>query len=223
MMYRIKKVSTSTSSSNPDQKKVQGSILPLSHIRQSCMLFPVFPSSVPAHWKADKVLDTASSFYINNWLSKYCYQTIWQVISRKLLMIQYVLLFFDDPELRNFSSSSQKTQLHVVTPLQLSQHKLSMLGGTSLALAPNMDIPDGIVCVGSGPMEMSTEMVHIVISEWGVYLMVVKVKIPIQKLTGNYERNSRKLMKDMTVRSSRIPSLNLGRGVINPERAVFQR
>jgi hypothetical protein len=54
-----------------------------------------------------------------------------------------------------------------------------MLGGTSLALAPNMDIPDGIVCVGSGPMEMSTEMVHIVISEWGVYLMVVKVKIPI--------------------------------------------
>ena len=30
-------------------------------------------------------------------------------------------------------------------------------------------------------------------------------------------------MKDMTVRSSRIPSLNLGRGVINPERAVFQR
>jgi hypothetical protein len=78
MMYRIKKVSsTFTSSSKPDQKRVQGSILPLSHIRQSCMLFPISPSSVPAHWKADNVLDLASSFYINNWLSKYCYQTIW--------------------------------------------------------------------------------------------------------------------------------------------------
>jgi len=75
MMYRIKKVSTS--SSILDKNKVQGSILPLSHIRQSCMLFPVFPSSVPAQWKADNILDNASSFYINNWLSKYCYQTIY--------------------------------------------------------------------------------------------------------------------------------------------------
>jgi hypothetical protein len=75
MMYRIKKVSTS--SSILDKNKVQGSVLPLSHIRQSCMLFPIFPSPVPAHWKADNILDYASSFYINNWLSKYCYQTIW--------------------------------------------------------------------------------------------------------------------------------------------------
>ena len=76
MMYRIKKVYlTSTNSMLKD--KVQGSILPLTHIRQSCMLFPVFPSSVPAHWKADNILDEASSFYVNNWLSKYSYQTIW--------------------------------------------------------------------------------------------------------------------------------------------------
>jgi hypothetical protein len=67
MMYLIKK----------DNDKVQGTILRLSNIRQSCMLFPTFPSSVPAHWKTDNILDSASSFYINNWLSKYSYQTIW--------------------------------------------------------------------------------------------------------------------------------------------------
>jgi hypothetical protein len=71
MMYHIKKVTTASTN------KVQGIILPLSHIRQSCMLFPTFPSSVPAHWKTDRILDHASSFYINNWLSKYSYQTIW--------------------------------------------------------------------------------------------------------------------------------------------------
>lgn len=66
MMYLIKK-----------DKEVQGTILPLSNIRQSCMLFPTFPSSVPSHWKTENILDYASSFYINNWLSKYSYQTIW--------------------------------------------------------------------------------------------------------------------------------------------------
>lgn len=73
MMYRIKKISLNAM----DKEKVQGTILPLSRIRQSCMLFPTFPSSVPAHWTTDNILDTASSFYINNWLSKYSYQTIW--------------------------------------------------------------------------------------------------------------------------------------------------
>jgi len=41
------------------------------------MLFPVFPASVPTHWTPDNVLDEADTFYINNWLSKYSYQTIW--------------------------------------------------------------------------------------------------------------------------------------------------
>jgi hypothetical protein len=80
-MYRIKKVTvpvSSTSSSSKEQiPKVQGAIIPLSRIRQSCMLFPVFPSSVPTHWTPDNVLDKADTFYINNWLSKYSYQTIW--------------------------------------------------------------------------------------------------------------------------------------------------
>jgi hypothetical protein len=72
MMYHIKKVSTT---SNP--VRVQGDILPLSSIRQSCMLFPVFPEDVPAHWSASNVLDQATSFLVNNWLSKYSYQSIW--------------------------------------------------------------------------------------------------------------------------------------------------
>ena len=81
LMYRIKKVTapvSSTSSSSKEQiPKVQGAIIPLSRIRQSCMLFPVFPASVPTHWTPDNVLDEADTFYINNWLSKYSYQTIW--------------------------------------------------------------------------------------------------------------------------------------------------
>ena len=72
LMYHIKKVSTT---SNP--VRVQGVILPLSHIHQSCMLFPVFPAVVPAHWTATNVLDHATSFLVNNWLSKYSYQSIW--------------------------------------------------------------------------------------------------------------------------------------------------
>jgi hypothetical protein len=72
MMYHIKKVSTT---SNP--VRVQGAILPLSRIRQSCMLFPAFPAVVPTHWTATNVLDHATSFLVNNWLSKYSYQTIW--------------------------------------------------------------------------------------------------------------------------------------------------
>ena len=73
LMYRIKKVSTTVN----QKTRVQGAILPLSSIRQSCMLFPIFPASVPVHWTPDSVLDHASSFYVNNWLSKYDYQTIW--------------------------------------------------------------------------------------------------------------------------------------------------
>ena len=74
MMYCIKKVLSTTMDQGT---RVQAAILPFSSICQSCMLFPVFPISVPAHWTPDSVLDYASSFYINNWLSKYDYQTIW--------------------------------------------------------------------------------------------------------------------------------------------------
>jgi hypothetical protein len=56
----------------------QGSVIPLSSIRQSCMLIPVFPnSSEEFNWMADDVLDKADRFMINNWSSKYAYQTIY--------------------------------------------------------------------------------------------------------------------------------------------------
>ena len=72
LMYHIKKVTTT---SNP--VRVQGAILPLTRIRQSCMLFPLFPKVVPSHWTPTNVLDHATSFLVNNWLSKYSYQSIW--------------------------------------------------------------------------------------------------------------------------------------------------
>lgn len=72
LMYHIKKVATT---SNP--VRVQGAILPLSQIRQSCMLFPMFPAVVPSHWTPTNILDHATSFLVNNWLSKYTYQSIW--------------------------------------------------------------------------------------------------------------------------------------------------
>jgi len=72
LMYHIKKACTT---SNP--ARVQGVILPLGRIRQSCMLFPTFPAVVPVHWSTTNVLDHASSFLVNNWLSKYSYQSIW--------------------------------------------------------------------------------------------------------------------------------------------------
>ena len=70
LMYRIKKMKTT-------QGRIPGVIIPLSNIRQSCMLSPAFEREIPRTWRSDNVLDLASSFFINNWSSKYAYQTIW--------------------------------------------------------------------------------------------------------------------------------------------------
>lgn len=72
-MYMVKKGS-------PDKDGIPfGSIIPLSNIRQSCQLIPKFSltGSGEASWKSSNVLDKASTFYINNWLHMYSYQTIW--------------------------------------------------------------------------------------------------------------------------------------------------
>ena len=75
-MYQISKAYDS-------QKRQQGSVILLSDIRQSCMLFPIFPKSMAPsdsdymEWKPDNVLDLAKTFLISNWLSKYSYQTLW--------------------------------------------------------------------------------------------------------------------------------------------------
>lgn len=70
MMYKVQKPSSTTT-------RVPASVLPLSSIRQSCMLFPLFPQNIPEEWSPANVLDRAEKFLVNNWLSKYSYQTIW--------------------------------------------------------------------------------------------------------------------------------------------------
>lgn len=70
-MYHIKKVQSS-------QTRPPGSIIPISNIRESCMLFPAFPQgNTPEDWTTDNVLDRCDSFLINNWQSKRSYQSIW--------------------------------------------------------------------------------------------------------------------------------------------------
>ncbi|KAH9976967.1 hypothetical protein BJV74DRAFT_879552 [Russula compacta] len=69
-MYSIKKVS------HPDGSQYI-SIVPLSSICQSCMLFPQFGCAVDRTWAIEDVLDTCSSFLVNNWQSLYSYKTIW--------------------------------------------------------------------------------------------------------------------------------------------------
>jgi hypothetical protein len=71
-MYFVKKVTANR------QTHISGAIVSLSNIRQSCMLFPLFPENdVPQDWNSANVLDLCSTFLVNNWSSKYAYQTIW--------------------------------------------------------------------------------------------------------------------------------------------------
>ncbi|KAK7020726.1 hypothetical protein VNI00_017626 [Paramarasmius palmivorus] len=56
------------------------SIVPLSNIRQSCMLFPDFKRhSDSSVLTSSTVLDMCSSFYLNNWSSLYAYKTLYKV------------------------------------------------------------------------------------------------------------------------------------------------
>lgn len=53
-------------------------IISLSSIRQSCQLVPCFGSEdVSSDWTNGNVLDMCSRFLLNNWASKYAYQTLW--------------------------------------------------------------------------------------------------------------------------------------------------
>lgn len=60
-----------------------GAIVPITNIRQSCMLIPVFPTrNTPEaeqlhSWQPENVLDQADSFVLNNFLNMYSYQTIY--------------------------------------------------------------------------------------------------------------------------------------------------
>ncbi|PPR07623.1 hypothetical protein CVT24_004179 [Panaeolus cyanescens] len=71
LMYKIKR---------PSGDGVRpGAIVPLTNIRQSCMLMPGYTvrQDVEDYHKAEKVLDQVDTFFINNWRDKYSYQTIY--------------------------------------------------------------------------------------------------------------------------------------------------
>ncbi|KAJ3963557.1 hypothetical protein EV361DRAFT_813277, partial [Lentinula raphanica] len=55
----------------------QGAIIPLSNIRQSCMLVPSTKTSWDKDWDSNNILDQCSSFFVNNLQTKYSYQTIY--------------------------------------------------------------------------------------------------------------------------------------------------
>ncbi|KAJ3766940.1 hypothetical protein FB446DRAFT_652974, partial [Lentinula raphanica] len=68
-MYRVEPVMASNG-------MPLGAIIPLSNIRQSCMLVPG-KTSWDASWNSENVLDECSSFFVNNLQTKYTYQTIY--------------------------------------------------------------------------------------------------------------------------------------------------
>lgn len=72
--YNMARVDVTTSlTKGPDW-----SIIPLTNIRQSCMLFPHFKRCPPqVGWTCDNVLDNATSFLVSNWSSLYAYKTIY--------------------------------------------------------------------------------------------------------------------------------------------------
>ncbi|KAI0734084.1 hypothetical protein C8Q72DRAFT_771651 [Fomitopsis betulina] len=71
MMYTVTKPPLRSNGSPP------GDIIPISMIRQSCQLCPIFPAHIPTDWTLHNVLDRTHHFLLNNSASKYAYQTLW--------------------------------------------------------------------------------------------------------------------------------------------------
>ena len=75
LMYTVKKQPPAANG------VLQGKIVPLSQIRQSCQLIPAFPSgargTVPMDWTSENVLDKAAKLHLNNMAGTYAYQTLW--------------------------------------------------------------------------------------------------------------------------------------------------
>ena len=68
-MYRVEPAKNS-------KGLAQGSIIPLTNIRQTCMLTPG-KSIWDGAWNTKNILDECDSFFINNLQSKYGYETIY--------------------------------------------------------------------------------------------------------------------------------------------------
>ncbi|KIM57123.1 hypothetical protein SCLCIDRAFT_131144 [Scleroderma citrinum Foug A] len=72
-MYSVSKPNISQS------QTPKGAIIPLNTICQTCQLIPLVSSGRQRSnsWTSKNVLDECSTFLLNNWASKYAYQTIW--------------------------------------------------------------------------------------------------------------------------------------------------
>jgi len=68
-MYHIQPAKDSTG-------QEQGCIVPLSNVRQGCMLTPS-RATWDSTWNPENILDKCDSFFVNNLQSKYSYQTIY--------------------------------------------------------------------------------------------------------------------------------------------------
>jgi hypothetical protein len=72
LMYQISKAPRSRGDLPP------ADFVPLSCIRQSCQLIPCFgEGDVPAEWRSEMVLDQCDRFWLNNWATKYAYQSMY--------------------------------------------------------------------------------------------------------------------------------------------------
>lgn len=71
-MYSVKKAF------RPSDQTPLWSIIPLTNVRQSCMLYPNFKRCpVEEDWTTGNILDKADEFLISNWLNLYTYRTVW--------------------------------------------------------------------------------------------------------------------------------------------------
>lgn len=69
-MYTVKRLLRSDGS-------ISGAIIPLSSIRQSCMLIPIYGTKAMDGLASNNVLDKTTSFAVNSWTDLYTYQTVW--------------------------------------------------------------------------------------------------------------------------------------------------
>ena len=78
-MYSIVSPKPALRGESRDSRVIPGAVVLLKSIRQSCQLIPLehIGKNWPAEWMSTAVLDQCSTFLLNNWSSKYAYQTIW--------------------------------------------------------------------------------------------------------------------------------------------------
>lgn len=67
-LYRIKPLMKQTAR--------QVSVIPISRIKESIHLFPKFGPIAPVEWRASSVLDQAQFFYVNPFIDRFQYSTI---------------------------------------------------------------------------------------------------------------------------------------------------